>query len=263
MTETTENTGLYKLPVTINNVTVDNTGVWLAKGWADVKSAPVESLLYGGFFTVVSYLLTFGLMDAGAETLVLPLGGGFLLIAPILAVGLYSIAKDRESGRKSTFMSMWRGVAPNFGQIAGMGIVLMIFFFWWALIARALFAIFFVGEPLALDHFIQDVVFTTNGIWLIAVGAIIGGLLAGALFAISVVSIPLLLDRNLDVATAISISILTCRQNPRAMFGWAAALGVISAFAMILFFIGLAVALPMLAYASWHAYRDLISDPVA
>ena len=121
----------------INDVSVDHTGTWLQE-LAGCKDAPLESLLYGGFFTAVGYLLTFGLHDAGLGSLVLPLSGGFLLIAPILAVGLYSIAREREAGRKPTFLSMWAGVAPNFGQIAIMGVLMMMFFFWWALIARAL-----------------------------------------------------------------------------------------------------------------------------
>ena len=259
MKETDEPASPGRIPVRINDVSVDHTGTWLQKGWRDVRDAPLESLLYGGFFTAVGYLLTFGLHDAGLGSLVLPLSGGFLLIAPILAVGLYSIAREREAGRKPTFLSMWAGVAPNFGQIAIMGVLMMMFFFWWALIARALFAIFFVGEPLTMDHFVRNVLFSTSGIWMIAVGTVVGGILAGILFSMSVVSIPLLLDRDIDVATAITVSILVCKHNPRAMFGWAAALGVISAFAMALFFIGLAVALPMLAYASWHAYRDLVT----
>jgi uncharacterized membrane protein len=42
------------------------------------------------------------------------------------------------------------------------------------------------------------------------------------------------------------------------MFGWAALIVVITVAGFLSFFLGLAVALPVLAYATWHAYRDLV-----
>lgn len=59
--------------------------------------------------------------------------------------------------------------------------------------------------------------------------------------------------------TAISASLLAVRRNWRLMFGWAAMIALVVICGLATFFLGLAVALPVLAYATWHAYRDLIA----
>jgi uncharacterized membrane protein len=86
----------------------------------------------------------------------------------------------------------------------------------------------------------------------------LGATLAAAIFTVTAVSIPLLMDRPIDVVTAIGASILAVRANWQVMFGWAAMIAVFTAAGVAVFFVGLAVALPVLAYATWHAYRDLL-----
>ena len=68
----------------------------------------------------------------------------------------------------------------------------------------------------------------------------------------------MLLDRDIDVVTAIVASLRTVAANWQVMIGWAGLIGVISFVGLATIFIGLAVALPLLGYATWHAYRDLI-----
>ncbi len=87
---------------------------------------------------------------------------------------------------------------------------------------------------------------------------LIGLVFAAIAFTISVVAVPLITHRHVNVFTAVSTSIRTVMKNPGTMFRWAATIAVLMAVGIGFFFIGLAVALPVIGHASWHAYRELI-----
>ena len=90
-------------------------------------------------------------------------------------------------------------------------------------------------------------------------------LLAGLVFAaiaftISVIAVPMIIHRRVGVMTAISTSVKAVRKNPMPMFRWAATIAVLIAVGLGLFFVGLAIALPIIGHASWHAYRELVVE---
>jgi len=94
----------------------------------------------------------------------------------------------------------------------------------------------------------------------LAVFLIVGLLFAGLAFTLSVIAVPLIIHRRVGVMTAISTSIKAVKKNPLPMFRWAATIAVLIAVGLGLFFVGLAVALPIIGHASWHAYREVIVD---
>lgn len=253
----------YRLPVEIRTVEVDRSGRWLAAGWRDFLRTPVISLVYGGAFTIASFLLTIGFLFTGLGSLILPLAGGFVILAPILVVGLYDVSRRLEQDRPVTLNYVLTAFRDNIGQLSAMGVVLLILWFVWVEVAIFLFAIIFNQAPPPLETFFQDVVFSRDGAILLILGTLVGAGFALTIFAVTAVSIPLIFDRPIDVVTAISVSLLAVRGNWRVMFGWAALIGLVSAAGLASFFIGLAVAMPVLAYATWHCYRDLIgpADP--
>lgn len=251
--------GHYRLPVTILQVSVDRSGVWLAAGWKDFLRAPGISLAYGAVVVAMSYMLTFGFLQTGLGSLVLPLAGGFLLLGPILAIGLYDVSRRLENGQPIRLRAIRDACLGNAGQIAAMGVVLLIVFYVWVVIALFIFALFFNQNPPALESFVSDVVFSLKGAPFLIVGSAVGALLAATVFAITAVSIPMLLDLEVDVITAIAISMLAVRANWQVMAGWAAMIALVAGVGLATFFIGLLVAFPLLGYATWHAYRDLVA----
>ena len=50
------------------------------------------------------------------------------------------------------------------------------------------------------------------------------------------------------------------RANLLVMIGWAALIVLFTAAGLTLAYVGMAVTLPLIGYASWHAYRDLVAD---
>jgi uncharacterized membrane protein len=83
-------------------------------------------------------------------------------------------------------------------------------------------------------------------------------MLAAIVFTITAVAIPILLDRDVGVMTAVATSVAAVLRNWRVMIGWAALIVIFTAAGLATFYIGLAVMLPLIGYATWHAYRDLV-----
>jgi uncharacterized membrane protein len=93
-------------------------------------------------------------------------------------------------------------------------------------------------------------------------GFVLTGLVAAlVVFAITAVSIPMLLDRpEVDGITALVTSWYAVLHNWKTMLGWAALIVAVTAVGFLVFYIGLAVAVPLLGHATWHAYRDILGD---
>jgi uncharacterized membrane protein len=179
-------------------------------------------------------------------------------MAPLLAIGFYDISRRIEAGEAPTAGGVARASSASFGQVGAMGAVLMMVFFVWTLLALVLFALFYGQSPPPFDRFVEDIVFSVRGATFLALGTAVGAVIATLAFAISAFSFPLLLDRPVDVVTAIVVSIVAVRANWRVMFGWAALIVLLTGVGFVTLFLGLAVVMPLLGYASWHAYRDVI-----
>ncbi len=88
----------------------------------------------------------------------------------------------------------------------------------------------------------------------------VGLVFAAFAFTISVVAVPMIIHRRVSAFSAITTSIAAVKKNPVALFRWAATIAVMIAVGMGLFFVGLALALPLIGHASWHAYRELVVE---
>ena len=74
----------------------------------------------------------------------------------------------------------------------------------------------------------------------------IGALIAAAVFAVSVVSLPMLLDREVDTATAVITSVRAVTANLGPMILWAAILTVLAAIGIATWMVGLVLIFPWL-----------------
>jgi uncharacterized membrane protein len=168
----------------------------------------------------------------------------------LAAVGLYRISR-RAQGQGGG------GVASP-SQITLVSIVMMTLALTWIRAATLLFAVFFGLRPFA--GFIESLATlfeTTEGIALVFVGSLVGGLFAALGFAISVFSFPMLISREIDGFSAMGLSFNATTQNFWLMVTWAA---VVTALVGLCVVTGLLAAIPIfpiLGYATWHAYCDL------
>jgi len=146
MSEIVESPGSLALPV--RRIDVERPWQWLAAGWRDFTAAPMVSLLYGGVFVLGGLILTFLLWSFDWLYLLLPIGAGFLLLAPVLATGLYEVSRRLERGERPSLGDAFQALQKRPGSLAVMGLVLVFFFLTWIRIAFLIFALFFGAESL-------------------------------------------------------------------------------------------------------------------
>jgi uncharacterized membrane protein len=244
----------------IRTVEIDRPWSWLAAGWRDFARAPLVSLSYGFLFSLSGYVAIYGLYAINMFYLILPMAAGFALVGPVAALGLYDVSRRLETGEPVTLGAALRSFLTHSGSVSAMGLVLMLFLLAWIRIALLIFALFFGGQPIGTTNFIEAVFFAPESLPFVITGTLVGAVLAVAAFTISAISLPMLLDRDVGVPAAISASFRAVNRNPKAMALWAALIGGFTAFGVATLFVGLTVCLPLIGYASWHAYRDLVGE---
>jgi uncharacterized membrane protein len=181
----------------------------------------------------------------------------------LFAVGLYEISRRLEQRLPVTLSATWHGWRRNSVSLLGIGAVMVLLLLSWFMLSlvTAVNLAGLTGEFGSRGDALADwQSFVLSLRWPIALSfGLIGFLAVSVAFVLSVVSVPMLTDReDMDVITAIVASAHTVRKNPAAMILWACLIALFTGVAVAPLFLGLIIAFPLLAYASWHAYRDLI-----
>lgn len=243
---------------TIPSIPLQRPLQWLKQGWADFAARPMLGLSYGLLVALVGFLLTVGLISQNLFHLVPVFTAGFFLISPVLAVGLYADARKRRiAGSGQTPSTGWI-TRRNLQSISEMGIILMLIFLNWIMLSNLLFASVF-SELLPTWQGVKPLSVMWTQSWpFVAVYFGIGAVLAALVFRMAAVSIPMMVDQEIDVFNAIFASWKAVGENGRAMTLWAALIVALCILGFATFFIGFILVIPVLGYASWHAYRDLL-----
>ena len=243
---------------------------WLAAGWRDLWRRPSVGITYGAITALTAALLCASMALIEALPLFLTLVGGFLLLGPLFAVGLYEASRRMALGEPVAFMDVVSAPAAARGQLALAGAFLLLMFFLWLRTAMLMFMLFLGTNAIPPpSEFFQMLLFTPHGLGLLVCGTLVGAVFAAIVFVTSATSIPLLLFKRTDVLTAAAASVEAVRTNPKPMALWALLIVVIMAagFATLLF--GLLLAFPLIGHATWHAYEEIygsvsdVANPVA
>ncbi|MBL8565724.1 MAG: DUF2189 domain-containing protein [Hyphomicrobiaceae bacterium] len=243
----------------IRRVPFDQPWEWLAAGWRDLWTHPGISLSYGAVFSGIAALMLWGMTLAGAQSIILALFGGFMIIGPLFSVGLYQVSRDIERGDTPTLGSaLLAGFRPE-GQLGFMGLVLFLIFMVWMQVAFLLFMLFTGAKAFPPpSEFLHMILFTPHGLGLLLVGTLVGAVLSVITFSVAAVSVPLLMVKDVDVVTAMRVSIRTVMENPRPMLLWAGLIAGFMVLGGVTLFIGLVLAFPLVGHATWHAFEDLV-----
>jgi uncharacterized membrane protein len=231
---------------------------WLARGFADLRRCPAPALAHGLLMAAAGALIfalareRFWLL-AGAFS-------GFLLVAPILATGLYAISRALERGEQPGWSTALRAWRPQDGRLMRFGLLLALAGTGWVLTSAALITAF---APAPIDKpldFLRLVVLSEHSM-LFEAWLALGAVMAAPVFASSVVAIPLLLDRPVGVLSAVFTSWRVVLAHPAPVALWALLIMGLTGLGMLSWMLGLIPILPLLGHASWHAYRDLVRAP--
>ncbi len=251
--------------VAIRKIRVDDVYDALNKGWADFRAVPGYGIFFGGVYALVGIVIFLQLYAWDRPFWIVPFALAFPLIGPFVAIGLYEVSRRRETGEPLSWEAVLGVIWQQRNrQLPSMAFVVLAGVLIWMFAAQLILALFLSGTPGGVYSDPATYFNTTNGIAMLIVGSIVGGLIAALLFAITAVSLPLLLDQEIDYVTAMVISFRATVSNQRPMASWAWIVAVGLVVAMVPMFIGLVVALPVLGHTTWHLYRKLIeTDPFA
>lgn len=246
----------------VQKVSAQNIKDAVSAGIKDFSRNPLLSMSFGLVYAVVGLIFLSGLMVFDSLWMIIPAGVGFPLIAPFVAVGLYEMSRRYKTGESFTWGQIFTIVLRQQKREFGWMSFVVLFIFWnWIFIAHWLFAVFLQWHSISsLMDFWVVITSTTDGFVFLAVGSVVGAVLATMLFSITVVSMPLLLDKEIDFITAMLKSIDTVQKSPAVMLGWGAVIAVFVFLALLPAFIGIVFVLPILGHATWHIYEFAIID---
>jgi uncharacterized membrane protein len=232
----------------------------LRRGWEDFMAQPSHLAFIALIYPIAGVLLAHLTVSYNIFPLLFPLLGGFALLGPFAAIGLYEISRRRERQLDTSWEHAFALVrSPAISQIMLLGAMLTGLFMAWLFCAWFIYrSLLGLPADVSTADFLRATFTTFDGWIMIIVGNSVGLLFAILAFSISVVSFPHIIDRRVDVATAVRTSVAAVEKNPRVMMIWGLMVTGLLVLGCLPMLVGLIVVMPVLGHATWHLYRKVI-----
>jgi uncharacterized membrane protein len=221
---------------------------WLKLGLADIKAAPKQSMIYGSIIVALCYVVSVLIWMYGGLGLLMSVMSGFLFLGPVLAIGLYSISCQLQAGQTPVLGYCLREGRRHLGNELVFAVILSVIFLVWAR-AASMTHIFYPEQSNA--DWTQYVTF-------FAVGTLEGAVFSAIIFCFSAFSLPMIMDRKVDVVTAVVTSINAVLRNRVVLLFWAGIIVFVVILGFVTAFLGFIVLMPLVGHATWHAYQETI-----
>jgi uncharacterized membrane protein len=227
----------------------------LRKGLDDFRAERGELLFLGVIYPVVGLLACLLTFRADLLPLAFPIAAGVSLMGPPLASGFYELARRRERGEDASWGRAFEVLkTPPFAAIAVLTAFVAALFGLWLLCAYGVYAATLGANPDTAANFWGSLFTTSDGWTMIVVGNLVGAAFALVVLIVSAVSFPMLVDRKAGPLTAAETSIRAVAKSPGTFALWGLTIAALLVLGSIPLFVGLAVVLPVLGYATWHLY---------
>lgn len=246
--------------IPIRRIDAQDVRAAVREGYADFRAKRGDLLFIGFIYPLVGLVAAVAALGYSVLPLLFPIAAGISLLGPLVATGFYELARRREAGLESSWWHFFDiRKSRSADQIFMVGGLLIAIFLAWLAVAGFLYVAFMGGVPPHTLGALLTGLFTTPEGWgVILVGNLVGLGFAIVVLAVSMVSLPMLVDRDVDAGTAIVTSVRVARANPGATARWGLTVAVLLVLGSIPFFLGLAVVLPVLGYATWHLYTRAV-----
>lgn len=227
---------------------------WLALGARDLWRNPRPGLLHGFLLSLFGLILLLALRNqfwwlVGAFS-------GFLIVAPILATGLYAVSRAGMQGQDvccAEVIAIW---TSGDRRLVAFGLLLCLAGTGWVLTSAGLVTLWAEQPVRAPIDFLRHVVLAPSP-GLFEVWLLLGALLAAPVFASTVITLPLLVDSRLPLWVAVGESWRAVGSHPLPMALWALLIACLVGLGMATLMLGLIVVIPVLGHASWYVYQDM------
>lgn len=232
----------------------------LKLGFQDFVAAPLVDVFFASFFVIAGLLMAWVTYVTGTTFWLVLAVLGFPLVGTLAALGFYETSRRRAAGEPITFGAVARVVWDHKnGQLPWLATIIVVIFLFWFFLGHMIFALFLGLAPMTNITSSLDVFIGPDGLTMLGFGSIIGAIFAIVIFSLSVLGIPMLYDRDIDFMTAMIRSMAAVRLNPVLYVGWGIFLAAVTLAAMLPFFLGLFIAMPVLGHATWHLYKRVTS----
>lgn len=221
---------------------------WLKKGWHDFRRAPWHSLTYGAIFAAIGWMLVYFSWTSESYLLV-GLFISLLVVGPALAFGLYDISQQLERNRKPSFSHERRKAFHEMGHELMLALLLSLVFLFLLILISTVMNIVETPGQIAVS---AAVPMSDTAFLFVTV------IFAGLLFCVSSFALPMILDQDANAMTAITTSLHAVWRNKSVLALWALLILALTAVGFATALIGFAFIMPVLGYATWHAYRETI-----
>ncbi|MCS5586002.1 MAG: DUF2189 domain-containing protein [Gammaproteobacteria bacterium] len=258
----------------LKKVSMSAPFTWIRQGVVDFITMPALAIFYGTLFTVVSYgawhylSTSETLGDVAAPLLAVII----LVLGPISAMSLYDASRRLSSGEKPSISTVLSAAFKANGSCPSvfLSVILVILAIAWMMFSPLIYAIFNTGSlqivsenQTVVQAILADITSGANTGFVVTY-SIFTAVIGLAAFMISWFSFPMILDKDCDPFTAVVTSLKAATANLVIMLIWVPMVGIIVLGALVLtvnfYFVGLVFVIPVLAHATWHAYRSMIGE---
>jgi uncharacterized membrane protein len=229
---------------------------WLGLGWRDLWRQPAASLFYGIAIAVTGAVIlgvtaNLAYLFAAAIT-------GFLLVAPMLAAGLYELSRRYLANEPASLPDSMLAWKRNPSALVSFGLLSILAGTAWQVASIVIVALFYKGSALQPLAMMIEVLINPRHYLMFFIYICAGGVFAAVVFALSVVSMPMLVDRRCELLCALTTSINAVAENPLPLAFWAFVIMLLTGLGFATALVGLVIVMPWLGHASFHAYKELV-----